>query len=57
MTNYETDEPAIALLVRDFPDVPSRIIASVLASYLPITATIADAISACRSRIVDACAA
>jgi hypothetical protein len=57
MPTHIAGQSAIAELLRSFPDVPPRIIASVLASYLPLKATVAEAVEACHHRLIDACAA
>lgn len=55
MSENEIEQVAIGLR-RDFPHVPLRILTTVLACYLPVTATVADAIRATSDRIADACA-
>jgi len=54
--NKQNTDALINPLVNEFPDVPARILTAVLASYLPLTETITDAIAATRHRIADACA-
>ncbi len=50
----DTDDAAQARLASEFPDVPARIIAAVLAAYRRVTPTLADAVKAARDRIADA---
>jgi hypothetical protein len=54
--NNVSNDATIHRLANEFPDVPARILAAVLASYVPLTKTISDAIAATRYRIADACA-
>jgi hypothetical protein len=56
MSENESECVALDRLALDFPDVPLRIIASVLVRYQSVTATLADAASAAHARITDACA-
>lgn len=43
-------------LTREFPRIPARIIASVLAAYRRVTPTVDQAERASRERLRDACA-
>ena len=56
MPDYESDEEAMRLLVRDFPRVSSRVLAEVLAVYLRSKPTRTEAVAAAHDRIADACA-
>ncbi|HZZ96179.1 MAG TPA: hypothetical protein VFE19_04165 [Jatrophihabitantaceae bacterium] len=53
MSDRQSPE-AVAILRREFPQVPPRVITSVLAAYRPITPTVSDAVDAARTRILDA---
>lgn len=57
MLDLDTEALAVSQLSRDFPKVPVYILTYILASYVPRTANIADAIEQAHVRIVDACAA
>jgi hypothetical protein len=50
----DTDDVVRAQLSREFPDVPARVIASVLAAYRRVTPTLPEAAQAARDRIADA---
>jgi hypothetical protein len=54
MAEYESEQDVIGDLVREFPAVPSRIIARILQAYLETTSSLADAARATRTRIDDA---
>ena len=54
MRNYGSEQDVIAELVREFPDVPGRIIARILHAYLETTHDLAHAAQATRVRIDDA---
>jgi len=43
-------------LVSEFPAVPARVIAAVLAAYLATAPTLAVAAAAAHDRLIDACA-
>lgn len=56
MPENEIETVALTRLASDFPDVPMRIIAEVLAGYLRLTTSLTEAIDAAYARIADACA-
>ena len=56
MADYESEDVVLSALARDFPEVPRRVLAEVLAAYLRETADLGRAAEAARARIADACA-
>jgi hypothetical protein len=56
MPDYESDDGVLAQLVSQFPAVPARVIAAVLAAYLATAPTLAVAAVAAHDRLIDACA-
>ncbi len=56
MIPADTDQTAQERLLRTFPDVPVRIIATVFTAYRQVEPTLADTVHAVRARIADACA-
>jgi len=54
MREYDSEQDVIAELVREFPDVPGRIIANILHAYIDTTHDLEHAAQAARTRIDDA---
>jgi hypothetical protein len=56
MSRDESVEPVCQTLASEFPGVPARIIAAVLAAYGRLTPSLDDAAQRTRARLRDACA-
>jgi hypothetical protein len=56
MPDYESDQGVLAQLASEFPAVPARVIAAVLAAFLATTPNLATAVVAAHDRLIDACA-
>jgi hypothetical protein len=56
MPDYESDQGLLAQLASEFPAVPARVIAAVLAAYLATMPTLELAVVAAHDRLVDVCA-